>query len=182
MSNVKTTKVATQGVATISPAIKAIFTSALSIIASKATLDGKVGQPVVLSIIGNGVALDRGAWLYNTNVSSKELINKALDMLNPEEFFASVTSEEEATRVTRQAMNSASISFSIPFGKGEKLSNGDFIVATVQEYASKVTGESVFGLRFVAKKEAQALSQDSSAKARVAGMRAMVESEDPFQS
>lgn len=180
MAKNNTTKAATQGAPAISPAIMAIYNSALGILSSKLPLDGQINRQVECSIIGNGVDLERGAWLYNTNVTTNTKLNGAIELLNPETFFAQATSEEAATELTRKALNAASISFSIPFGRGEKLSNGELIVAQVQEYTTKA-GEVDLGLRFVRKEKAVALERSSSAVSKFAAMRVAAETADPFQ-
>ncbi len=144
----------------IDPAILAIFNSAIGILGSKLVLDQHIGRQVELSIIGDGVLLERGAYLYNTNVTTETRLGKAIDMLSPEEFFNVVTTEEEATKLTREALNIASVSFSNQLGK-ERLSHGELIVAQVQEYDSKATGNTEIGLRFVRKAQAVVLSRSS---------------------
>lgn len=180
MAKNQTNKAADKASAGIDPKVQAIFTAALGILGSKVSISEEhINRQVEFSIIGNGVALERGAWLYNTNVTTPERLNKALDMLNPEEFFANVTSEEDATKLTREALNAASVSFSIPFGRGEKLSQGELIVGTVQQYFSNSTNQNELGLRFVRKAQAIALSSSNS-NSRLAEYRSMATA-DPME-
>lgn len=162
--------------ASIDPKVQAIYMSTLGILSSKLTIDRHVNRQVELSIIGNGTTLSRGAILYNTNVTTEDRLAKALDMLSPDEFFAKATSEEEALKLRNEALNTASIAFSIPIERGERLSNGELVVCLVQEYDSKATGRTELGLKFIRKERAIAL-ESARSNAKFAEYRAMV---DPF--
>lgn len=180
MANKATDANAPKAGASIDPKVQAVFNSALSILGSKIVVDGShVNRQVELSIVGNGVPLPRQAWLYNTNVTTVERLNKALDMLNPEEFFVNATNEEEALQLRNEALNAASVSFSIPFDRGVKLSAGELIVAQVQEYESKATGNTELGLRFVRTSAPMALDSVRS-NSRLAEYRKMLAT-DPME-
>jgi hypothetical protein len=164
----------------IDPAILAIYNSTIGILGSKLVIDSHLGRQVELSIIGNGVFLERGAYLYNTNVTTEARLIQAIEMLEPEEFFNNVGSEEDATAETRKALNIASVSFSVQVGRGEKLTHGELIVAQVQEYDSKATQQKELGLKFIRK--AQAVVMSKSSNGALSKLKAFASAaNDPFE-
>lgn len=159
--------------------ISAVYASILNILDSKVRIDEHLNREVELSVTSDGITLDRGVYLYNTNVTTNDRLNRALDACAPDEFFAEATSKVIADEMKKTILNGCSVSLTTLIGRGEKLLKGETIVCRVNEYESKKTNKMEFGLTFVRKVQAIALKKEKNS--RLAEFRALVATNDPFE-
>ena len=156
MSTVKAAKSAVKTVQApvINKEILDVYTQTLNILGSKLNISSKIGQPAIVSIIGNG-NLFEGSFIYNTNVTTDEKLDRAIEMLNEEDFFSQATTVEEAKDLRNLALNASQVSFSTRVGRGDRLSNGDIVKCMIEEYTSKAGNQGI-GLKFLAVQQATA--------------------------
>jgi hypothetical protein len=103
-----------------------------------------VGETTKLVIQGNGNMLSsRPAKIYNVNAVTMERAQAAYEALKTSTFNAAIADmDEQGVRDhVNEVLNNAQISFTVPISRDKGFSNGDIVVALVEEFSVEAKGE-----------------------------------------